>query len=115
MILGTVTNSINNSLENATGASSQPTVWEAVQPIIIFITSLVGIIAVIMIILGGIQYSTSQGASDKLKKAKDTILYGIIGLVISLLAFAIVGFVLDGVFQQQGVEEEEVTTGGSGG
>lgn len=55
----------------------------------------VGVIAVIFIIIGGINYTTSQGDPVKVKKAKDTILYGIIGLIVSLLAFAIVQFVLD--------------------
>ena len=47
-----------------------------------------------MIILGGISYATSQGDPGKVKKGKDTILYGIIGLVVALLAYAIVNFVL---------------------
>ncbi len=55
---------------------------------------IIGIIAVVMIILGGISYATSQGDPGKVKKGKDTILYGIIGLVVALLAFAIVNFVL---------------------
>ena len=58
---------------------------------IIFI---IGIVAVVMIILGGISYATSQGDPGKVKKGKDTILYGIIGLIVALLAFAIVNFVL---------------------
>ena len=57
----------------------------------------VGMVAVVMIILGGVNYATSQGDSTKVKKAKDTILYGIIGLVISLLAYAIVTFVLSSI------------------
>ena len=51
-------------------------------------------LAVIMIILGGVNYATSQGDPNKVNKAKSTIMYGIIGLVICLLAFAIVNFVL---------------------
>ena len=51
-------------------------------------------VAVIMIILGGISYATSQGDPSKVKKGKDTILYGIIGLIVALLAYAIVNFVL---------------------
>lgn len=54
----------------------------------------IGIVAVIMIIIGGVNYATSQGDPTKIKKAKDTILYGIIGLVIVLMAFAITAFVL---------------------
>lgn len=53
-----------------------------------------GIVAVIVVVIGGILYMTSSGDSSKVKKAKDTILYGIIGLVICALAFAIVNFVI---------------------
>ena len=55
----------------------------------------VGMVAVVMIILGGVSYATSQGDPGKVKKGKDTIMYGIIGLVISILAFAIINFVLN--------------------
>ncbi|MCL1839674.1 pilin [Candidatus Saccharibacteria bacterium] len=69
-----------------------------IQTIINTVIFVVGIIAVVMVILGGIQYSTSQGDSGKVKKAKDTIMYGIIGLVVAILAFAIVNFVLSSIF-----------------
>ncbi len=65
-----------------------------VKMIINAVIFIIGIIAVIMVILGGVTYATSQGDSGKVKKGKDTILYGIIGLVVALLAFAIVNFVL---------------------
>ena len=55
---------------------------------------IVGIIAVIMLIIGGIRYVTSGGDSKKVTDAKNTVLYAIIGLVISFLAFAIVNFVI---------------------
>lgn len=56
---------------------------------------IVGIISVIMLILGGIKYVLSGGDSKKVTDAKNTILYAIIGLVIAILAFAIVNFVLN--------------------
>ena len=65
-----------------------------IQIIINTIIFVIGMVAVVMIILGGISYATSQGDPAKVKKGKDTILYGIIGLVVALLAFAIVNFVL---------------------
>ncbi len=68
-----------------------------VTNIINTIIFVIGIIAVAMVIMGGVQYSTSQGDAGKVKKAKDTILYGIIGLVVAILAFAIVNFALNGV------------------
>lgn len=82
---------------NPDGADGGQNLYTVIQNIINTIIFVIGIIAVVMIIMGGIQYSVSQGASDKVKKAKDTILYGIVGLVIAILAFAIVNFVLDGV------------------
>ncbi len=62
--------------------------------IINVIIGIVGFITILMIIIGGIMYATSSGDSGKAKKAKDTIMYGLIGLVIALLAFAIVNFVM---------------------
>lgn len=53
-----------------------------------------GIIAVIMIIVGGIRYTTSNGESSSIKSAKDTITYAVVGLVVAILAYAIVNFVV---------------------
>ena len=58
-----------------------------------------GLLAVVVIIYGGFMYTTSAGDSSKIKKAKDTIMYGVIGLVIALLAFAIVNFVVSSIFK----------------
>ena len=52
-----------------------------------------GAIAVIIIVIGGIRYITSTGDSSRIKAAKDTILYAVIGLVVVIIARAIVGFV----------------------
>ena len=73
---------------------NQNNLMGVITTIINVIVGIVGFIAVVMIILGGIQYTTSAGDPGKVKKAKDTILYGIIGLVVAILAFAIVNFVL---------------------
>ena len=54
----------------------------------------IGAIAVIMLIIGGIRYTTSAGDSGNVTAAKNTIMYAIIGLVIAFLAFAVVNFVL---------------------
>lgn len=55
---------------------------------------IIGAIAVIMLIIGGIRYVTSGGDSSAVTAAKNTILYAIIGIIIALLAYAIVNFVL---------------------
>ena len=54
----------------------------------------VGIIAVIMIIIGGINIMTSAGNPTKSANGRRTIVFGLIGLVIALLAFAITSFIL---------------------
>ena len=66
----------------------------SIQMILSAVFGIIGVIAVVMIILGGISYATSQGDPSKIKKGKETILYGIIGLIVALLAFAIVNFTL---------------------
>ena len=72
---------------------------EIVQSILNWIFGIIGIVAVVMIIIGGFNMMISSGDPGKVKKGKDTILYGIIGLVVALLAFAIVNFVLNGIFK----------------
>ena len=61
------------------------------------VIAVLGLVAVVVIIIGGINYMTSSGDAGKVKKAKDTILYGVIGLVICVLAFAIVNFIIKNV------------------
>ncbi len=46
---------------------------------------IVGILDVIMLIWGGIRYVISGGAADKVKDAKNTILYAIVGLIVAIL------------------------------
>lgn len=71
---------------------------------------IVGIISVVMLVYGGLRYIISGGDSKKVTDAKNTILYAIIGLIISILAYAIVNFVLNAVGvptleQQQQLEQ----------
>ncbi|TWP17785.1 hypothetical protein EUA68_01250 [TM7 phylum sp. oral taxon 352] len=55
----------------------------------------VGALSVIMLIWGGIRYTTSAGDSNKVQAAKNTVLYAIVGLVVAILAYAIVNMVID--------------------
>lgn len=79
-----------------------PTILNIIQVTI----GVLALVAVIVIIFAGVQYTTSAGDAGKVKKAKDSILYGIIGLVIAILAFAIVNFVLSSLTKKP-------TTGGN--
>ena len=57
----------------------------------------VGVISVIMLIYGGFRYVISGGQKESVTAAKNTILYAIVGLVISIFAYAIVKFVIGAV------------------
>lgn len=53
-----------------------------------------GAAAVIALIGGGLLYVTSTGDSARIKQAKETIMFAVIGIVVTLLAYAIVNFVI---------------------
>lgn len=53
-----------------------------------------GVAAVIVIVIAGIFYSTSEGSPDKIKRAKDAIIYSAVGLAVILTAFIITNFVI---------------------
>jgi heme/copper-type cytochrome/quinol oxidase subunit 2 len=79
---------------NSTGGGDAEPLTDTVKNIINWIIYVIGFVAVAMVIYGGVQYTTSAGAADKVTKAKNTIMYGVIGLIIAILAFAVVNFVL---------------------
>ena len=82
------------NMENTDGNALMNTT----QVIINVVIGVLGIVAVAIIVIGGVNFTLSQGDPAKTKKAKDTIMYGIIGIVVALLAYAIVNFVLSSVF-----------------
>lgn len=71
------------------------TIETRIQTIVNILLFVLGAIAVIMIIIGGIRYTTSNGDSSAITSAKNTILYAVVGLVVAILAFAIVNFVIN--------------------
>lgn len=85
-------------------------VFPVVQNAINVILGVLGVVAVGVIILGGFYFLTSQGDAAKVTKGKNTILYGVVGLVIALLAFAIVNFVLGKLFTSSAATPDETET-----
>lgn len=61
--------------------------------IINYFSIFVGVIAVLMIIVGGLRYITSGGDANKISGAKNTIMYALIGLVVVALSQVLVHFV----------------------
>ena len=52
-----------------------------------------------MLIIGGIRYTVSGGDSGAVTSAKNTILYAVVGIIVAVLAYAIVNFVLTSFVQ----------------
>ncbi len=75
-------------------ARRQCTIGDRVSTVVNILLFIIGTLSVIMIILGGIRYVISQGDSTQITNAKNTILYAVIGLIVALLAYAIVNFVV---------------------
>jgi hypothetical protein len=70
---------------------------DIMRKIVTIFSIIVGFVAVIMIIVGGIKYITSGGDSGNISGAKNTIIYAIIGLIIVALAQVLVHYVLKNV------------------
>jgi hypothetical protein len=66
-------------------------IWTNILNTLIYIT---GSISALMIVIGGLRYTISGGDQGALTSAKNTILYAVVGLVLSLMGYAIVNFVL---------------------
>lgn len=81
-----------------------------IQNILNAIIVISGLVAVVFVIIGGIQYMSSTGDPGKIKKAKDTILYALIGLIICVLSFAIVNWTIDTINNSTKSEEESEET-----
>ena len=87
-----------DGMSNGQGVFEKRDLLDTLNIIINVVVGVVGFVAVAMIVMGGISFATSQGDTSKVAKARNTILYGVVGLVVALLAFAIVNFVLKSVF-----------------
>ena len=77
------------------GATCQPggvptDIRQAIMNVTNWILGFIAIIATLVIIYGGVQYLTAGGNEDNVGAAKKTITYGIIGIVIAGLAYAMV-------------------------
>jgi hypothetical protein len=76
--------------ENGTDYMTNKYLTKFVNGSIVFLLS----IGVLILIIGGIMFLISSGDSEQLTKAKDTIFWGIVGIVLAIMSYAIVKFVV---------------------
>ena len=105
----------------STSGTQLPEFASVITSIINGVLAVLGLLAVIFIIVGGINYMTSAGATQKIEKGKRTILYACIGLIICVLSYAVVNFVIKNIIGGEAVQSNSSTsapaddsTGGSG-
>lgn len=94
---------VPNSVKEANGCfknANKDGLPDVVITIINAVIGVLGLVAVVFIIIGGISYMTSSGEAAKIEKAKKTILYAVIGLGVCVLSFAIVNFAV-GIINSQ--------------
>ena len=77
------------------GGSTKQDLPDIITTIINVMLFIAAALAVIMIIYGGIRYITAHGDEKQVKVAKDTIVYSVAGLIIAILAYALVTFIFD--------------------
>ena len=89
-------NGFNSSVNNVGGseASGLPEVVVSTINIMLYVA---GVIAVIIIVIGALRFVTSEGDAAAANKAKNSIAYALVGLVLAALAYAIVNFILSGI------------------
>ena len=94
---------IGDCLNENSCANSGDMITSLVQ----WVIGISGVVAVAFIVIGGISYVTSSGDPSKIKQAKNTILYAVIGLVIVALAEIITAFVSDAIRKSAYVQTNE--------
>lgn len=87
-------NCITTGAQNVQTGGGSTNVEEIVKSITNILMFLIGAVAVIMIVIGGFKYTTSNGNAEQIKSAKNTIMYAVIGVVVALFAYAIVNFII---------------------
>ena len=68
---------------------------EVIMTITDWVLGFAGIIAILVIVYGGLLYLTSAGNEDQMEKGKKTLMWGILGLVIIGISYAIVDVIVN--------------------
>jgi hypothetical protein len=94
--LATTESIIKTSADAACGAGANcggsiEVLFKNITGALIFI---IGALSVIMIIVGGLRYVTSNGDPSNTKAAREIITYSVIGLIVAIASYAIVSFVV---------------------
>jgi hypothetical protein len=93
--LAQVPSDLNTGINNTQPTGSSNDFFGIFRTVANTLLLIIGILAVIMLIVGGLRYVMSSGNEKAVEGAKNTIFYAIIGLIVAILAFAAVRFIVD--------------------
>lgn len=85
---------VGDSGSSCGNPAGNPDINDVIQTGLNLFSAVVGIIAVVFVMLGGVKYMTSQGEAAKVNEAKNSVLYAVVGIIIVAMAQVIVRFVL---------------------
>lgn len=98
---GTTVDEIQGGVSGVGGGTSTEAgtiqVKDTIRTVINILLFLVGSFAVIMIVIAGFRFVTANGDANTVSQAKNTIIYSVIGIVVAVMAYAIVNFILEAV------------------
>ena len=78
---------------------SRLTINEVLKTVVNILSAVAGVIAVIMLVVSGFKYITSEGDSGKINSARQTLTYALVGIVVVALSQSLVRFVLNRIVQ----------------
>lgn len=96
---GSVSAQVSKGIDTATTSEMQGKSIDGKDGLIKTVVNIllwaVGILSVIMIIFSGFRYITSSGDASKTKSAQNTLIYSVVGLIVAIMAWAIVNMVIN--------------------
>lgn len=88
--------------------ATAPNIENVIQNIVNVVLGILGVVCFVIIVIGGVQYMTSTGEAAKTQRAKNTILYAVIGLIICALAGVITNFTIN-IIEQNNKNQAKTT------
>lgn len=96
---GSVSAQVSKGIDTATTSEMQGKSIDGdsglIKTVVNILLWAVGILSVIMIIFSGFRYITSAGDTSKTKSAQSTLIYSVVGLIVAIMAWAIVNMVIN--------------------
>lgn len=99
-VLAEISNESVSQVELPNPLGEEVTTPQIIANVIKLILGLVGVLALIMFIYGGITWMTSGGNMEAVKKGKNTLVWAVLGLAVVFFAYSLVNFIIRKILSQ---------------